>query len=277
MNSVDDMIDRALKEDIGPGDWTTDTLIPEGERGIGETIAREPFVLAGIEVARRVFDILSDSCTFEEERYDGDEVREGGVIFRVCGPMRTLLTGERTALNFLQRLSGIATLTRKYVECIKGSKARITDTRKTIPGWRTLEKYAVRVGGGANHRFGLFDGILIKDNHIAACGGISKAIERARRTAPHLLRVEVETKTLTEARDALEAGADVIMFDNMSEEEMREAVDIVRDRAVKEASGRVDLERVARVAATGVDLISVGQITHSARSVDISMRIRPST
>ena len=277
MNSVDDMIDRALKEDIGPGDWTTDTLIPEGERGIGETIAREPFVLAGIEVARRVFDTLSDSCTFEEERYDGDEVREGGVIFRVCGPMRTLLTGERTALNFLQRLSGIATLTRKYVECIKGSKARITDTRKTIPGWRTLEKYAVRVGGGANHRFGLFDGILIKDNHIAACGGISKAIERARRTAPHLLRVEVETKTLTEARDALEAGADVIMFDNMSEEEMREAVDIVRDRAVKEASGRVDLERVARVAATGVDLISVGQITHSARSVDISMRIRPST
>ena len=275
MNSVDDMIDRALKEDIGPGDWTTDTLIPEGERGIGETIAREPFVLAGIEVARRVFDILSDSCTFEEERYDGDEVREGGMIFRVCGPMRTLLTGERTALNFLQRLSGIATLTRKYVDCIKGSKARITDTRKTTPGWRILEKSAVRVGGGSNHRFGLFDGILIKDNHIAACGGISKAIERARRTAPHLLCVEVETKNLTEVREALEVGADVIMFDNMSEEEMREAVNIVRDRAVKEASGRVDLERVARVAATGVDLISVGQLTHSARSIDISMRIRP--
>jgi len=277
MRFIDDIIGRALKEDIGPGDWTTEALIPEGESGIGEAVAREPFIVAGIDVARRVFTTLSDSCSYEGEKCDGDNVSDGKVIFRVCGPMRTLLTGERTALNFLQRLSGIASLTRKYVDRVKGHKARIADTRKTTPGWRTLEKYAVRVGGGCNHRLGLFDGILIKDNHIAACGGISRAVEQARLAAHHLLCVEVETRTLAEVREALRVGADVIMFDNMSEDEMLEAVNLVGDRAVKEASGCIDLDRVAGVAATGVDLISIGQITHSARSIDISMRIRPCT
>ena len=276
MDALNDLIRLALDEDLGSGDWTTEALVPENQWGTAEAVAREPFVLAGLEVARRVFSTLSASSEFLEGKVDGENIVEGESVFTVHAPMRTLLTGERTALNFMQRLSGIATLTRRYVDRIEpGLGVRITDTRKTTPGWRSLEKYAVRIGGGANHRFGLYDGLLIKDNHIAACGGITEAVVLARRAAPHLLRIEVETTNLSEVREALDAGADVIMFDNMSEAEMRDASVLVGDRAIKEASGRMDLDHIAQVAATGVDLISVGKITHSARSVDISMRIEP--
>jgi nicotinate-nucleotide pyrophosphorylase (carboxylating) len=231
-------------------------------------------VLAGLDVAREVFRQIDAAIEFTPFAKDGDAVHGGTEIVKVSGNTRALLAGERVALNLLQHLSGIATLTSKYVDKVKGLKAKVLDTRKTLPGLRQLEKYAVRVGGGGNHRFGLFDGVLIKDNHITASGGIIKAVERVRKKAHHLLRIEVETKTLDEVVEALAAGTDVIMLDNMPVDLMREAVKLVAGRALVEASGNVTLETVRLIAETGVDFISSGSLTHSAPAADISMKIK---
>lgn len=204
---------------------------------------------------------------------DGRRAGPGDILLRLRGPARDLLRGERVALNLTQRLCGIATLTRKYVDCVAGLKARITDTRKTTPGLRMLEKYAVRVGGGSNHRFGLSDGVLIKDNHIAACGSIGEAVSRVRARAPHILRIEVEAESLAQVRECLDSGVDIIMLDNMGIDEMKEAVRLIGGRALVEASGGVTLETVRRIAETGVDFISVGRLTHSAPASDISMDV----
>lgn len=276
MNTFDiqEIIARALAEDIGNGDVTTEATVDPDKDGEAVVVAKEGFVLAGYEVFLNVFMSLEPGIEFTVEYLDGDEVAKGSNIITLKGPMRTLLTGERVALNLLQRMSGIATLTAKYVKAIEGTKAAILDTRKTTPGLRTLEKYAVTVGGGKNHRFGLYDGILIKDNHIAAAGGITKAVEAARATAPHMLKIEVECESVKDVKEALKARADVIMLDNMDEKTMAEAVKVIGGKALTEASGNMTLERVRAVAGTGVDFISVGALTHSAPAVDISMRVK---
>ena len=267
------LIRLALEEDIGSGDVTTDALIEGSRTAKGVIYAKEPMVLAGLEVAQEVFTFLDPDMTFEAAFQDGDPVESGDDIVTVQGRLRALLTGERTALNFLQRLSGIATLTRQYIDQVAGTAVDVTDTRKTTPGWRMLEKYAVRVGGGKNHRFGLDDGVLIKDNHIIACGGIKEAVARARKVAHHLLKIEVEASDLEQVEEALEAGADVIMLDNMSLGDIRKAVALVSRRVLVEVSGNVTRERLAELAKAGIDIISAGAITHSARAVDISMRV----
>ncbi len=274
MHSIEELIDLALKEDIGPGDITTDALVDEACRGEGEVVAKENFVLAGLAVARKVFRHLDDQVIFSSCFKDGDRIKNGDIVFTVSGRLQTLLKGERTALNFLQRLSGIATLTRVYTDSIKGKKTRIVDTRKTTPGCRVLEKYAVRAGSGKNHRMGLYDGVLIKDNHIAVAGGISQAVTRVRQAIHHLVKIEVETASLDEVNEALEAGADVIMLDNMNMKQIRVAVNVINGRALVEVSGGIQLNHIPALADAGVDIISVGAITHSAASVDMSMRIR---
>jgi nicotinate-nucleotide pyrophosphorylase (carboxylating) len=267
------LIRMALEEDIGPGDVTSEPLI-EGDRVARAVIfAKESLVLAGLEVAQEVFTTLDPSMGFHTTSQDGDRAERGDEIVTACGRLQALLTGERTALNFLQRLSGIATLTRQYVDRVSGSNVRLTDTRKTIPGWRRLEKYAVKIGGACNHRFGLYDGILIKDNHIVACGGISKAVARVRNDRSHLLRIEVEVSDPSQIKEALENGVDIIMLDNMEIEDIQKAVQLIGGRALVEVSGGVTLDRLAEVANTGVDIISIGAMTHSARAVDISMRV----
>lgn len=267
------LIRLALEEDIGPGDITTDALIDKDRVAGGVIFAKESLVLTGLEVAQEVFITLDPAMSFDTTFQDGDQVESGDEILTVRGKLRALLTGERTALNFLQRLSGIATLTRQYVSQVAGSSVRLTDTRKTLPGWRRLEKYAVKIGGAHNHRFGLYDGILIKDNHIVACGRISEAVARVRSNQPHLLRIEVEVSDLNQVKEALENGVDVIMLDNMGTDEIREAVRLVDGKALVEISGGITLETLAEVANTGVDIISIGALTHSARAVDISMRV----
>ncbi len=276
MNSVDRLIDFALQEDIGPGDITTDATVPPDAGGTGDVIAKEDFVLAGLEVARKVFERLDDQIKFSSEFEDGAKIEKGRIVFSVEGRLSSILKGERTALNFIQRLSGIATLARRFVDAMKSKNARIVDTRKTTPGWRELEKYAVRIGGASNHRMGLFDGVLIKDNHIAACGGVRNAVERARKNIHHLAKIEVEVSDMTELAQALEAGADVVMLDNMTPEQIEKAVGIIDKRALVEVSGGVGLDNVVSMAETGVDLVSVGALTHSAKAVDISMKIRNS-
>ena len=273
MDTVDQLIDLALREDLGPGDVTTDNLIDAGWRGSGEIIAKEPLVVAGLSVAEQVFRRLDPDCTVALPVAEGTAVKKSASIFQVKGSLRCLLQGERVALNFLQRLSGIATHVRSYATALKGTSARLVDTRKTTPGWRKLEKYAVRVGGGANHRMGLYDGVLIKDNHIAVCGGIEPAVKRARRNIHQLLKIEVEVSGMKEVREALKAGADIIMLDNMTTDQIRTATAIIGNQALVEVSGGVTDDRLAELARTGVDLISVGALTHSARSVDMSMRI----
>jgi nicotinate-nucleotide pyrophosphorylase (carboxylating) len=273
--SVDALIELALAEDIGPGDITTDNLIAPGSAGRGVVTAKEPLVIAGLDIVRSVFQRLDPLAGFEPHFADGDRVRSGDRVLAVGGSMRALLTGERTALNFLQRLSGIATCVRGYVDTLGDRKARLVDTRKTAPGWRVLEKYAVRVGGAYNHRTGLYDGVLIKDNHIAAAGGILQAVETIRQAVSHLVRIEVETTGLDEVREALAAGVDVIMLDNMSLEQICEAVAVIDGQALVEVSGGVTREALGRLADSGADLISVGALTHSARSVDLSMQIAP--
>jgi nicotinate-nucleotide pyrophosphorylase (carboxylating) len=273
--SVNSLIDLALAEDIGPGDITTDNLVAPSLAGRGVVTAKEPLVVAGLEVARLVFRRLDSRIRLEPYFADGDRVHSGDAVFAVTGRLQALLTGERTALNFLQRLSGIATCVRAYVDALGDRKARLVDTRKTAPGWRILEKYAVRVGGARNHRTGLFDGVLIKDNHIAAVGGITSAVESIRASVSHLVRIEVETADLNQVNEALAAKVDVIMLDNMSLEQVREAVALIDGRALAEVSGGVTREALGRLADTGVDLISVGALTHSARSVDLSMQIAP--
>jgi len=270
---IDRLIDLAIEEDIGPGDITTDSLVTPDLEGKAIILAKEPLVLAGLETARQVFARFDDQTVFETTKGDGDHIPAGETFISLAGSLAALLKAERIALNFLQRLCGIATHVRAYMDEIGDSAVRLVDTRKTTPGWRVLEKYAVRVGGAANHRMGLYDGVLIKDNHIAACGGVKPAIHRARQSVSHLVKIEVEVSTLEETDQALEAGADVIMLDNMEVPQIRQAVDLIGRSALVEVSGNVTMDRLKTLAKTGVDLISIGALTHAARAVDISMRI----
>ncbi len=273
MYSIQSLIETALKEDIGSGDITTDNLVAPDAGGHGVIIAREKVVIAGLDIARRVFEQLDPKIIFKPECKDGDIVLNNGIILKVDGKLRSLLMGERTALNFLQHLSGIATYVRSYVNRLANKKVRLVDTRKTTPGLRVLEKYAVRVGGAYNHRMGLYDGVLIKDNHIAACGGITKAVKHIRNNVSHLIKIEIEVSSLNEVKEAVEAGADVIMLDNMDLDRIKQSVKYIDGRALIEVSGRITIESLNRLADAGVDIISVGALTHSARSVDLSMRI----
>jgi len=273
MHSTDDLIEIALKEDIGYADITTDNLVGPELEGVGIIIAKESLVVAGLEIAKRVFQRLDAKVVYKSGFKDGDVLDKGDTIFQVSGKLNALLKGERTALNFLQRLSGIATNVRSYVNKFKKSAVRLVDTRKTTPGLRFLEKYAVRVGGAFNHRMGLYDGVLIKDNHIAACGGITASVERIRSKISHLVKVEVEVSTIDEVKEATAVGADVIMLDNMNIRQIKESIALIGDRAIVEVSGGITRDNIARLADVGVDLISVGAFTHSARSMDISMRI----
>lgn len=271
MTGIDRIIENALREDIHTGDITTLAVVPDSRHAKARLVAKEPLVLAGISVAARVFSILDPAILFAALNSDGETVPKGRVIAELEGDASTLLQGERVALNLLQRMCGTATLTARYVEAVAGTKTRIVDTRKTTPGLRVLEKYAVRVGGGHNHRTGLYDGVLIKENHIAAAGGITNAINAARNYIAHTLKIEIETETISQVEEALAAGADIIMLDNMDLDEMRQAVVLVHGRSLIEASGGVSLETVRDIAETGVDIISVGALTHSARAMDISM------
>jgi len=268
------IIRDALSEDIGPEDVTSEATIPAESTSTAVMLAKQDLVLAGLEISRAVFHCLDPAIQVTTFAKDGDRMNAGTEIAKLSGNTRALLAGERVALNLLQHMSGIATLTAKYVEKVKGLKAEVLDTRKTLPGLRQLEKYAVRVGGGKNHRFGLYDGVLIKDNHIKASGGIIKAVERAKKKAHHMLKIEVETKTLDEVVEALGIGADIIMLDNMPIDMMREAVKLIGGRALVEASGNVTLETIWQIAETGVDFISSGSLTHSAPAADISMKIK---
>lgn len=270
---VDRLIRLALEEDIGTGDITTESLVEPGMRGIGRIVAREPLVLAGAPVAKAVFEALDPAVTVSIAVEEGSFIASGTTILTVEGAMRTLLTGERTALNFLQRMSGIATHVRNYLDMMKGLSLHLVDTRKTTPGLRVLEKYAVRMGGARNHRMGLFDGVLIKDNHIAACGGITQAVSRIRSRISHLMKIEVEVSTLDQVREALDVGVDVIMLDNMPIETMRKAVSLIAGKAIIESSGRINAATIPGLAGAGIDIVSVGALTHSAKSVDISMDI----
>jgi len=267
---VDQSIRRALDEDIGPGDATTDSIIPADASLRGQIVAKQSGVVAGLEVARRVFLQLSEQVNFEVKVEEGAQVEKRTVLVDLYGPARALLTGERTALNFLGRMSGIATLTREYMDAVKGTKAIILDTRKTAPGLRETDKLAVRLGGGENHRIGLFDMVLIKDNHIDFAGSITAAVRRVRERVSDL-EIEVETRTLDDVREALELGVERILLDNMSAEMMRQAVAINDGRAKLEASGNVTIENLRQVAETGVDYISVGALTHSVKVFDVSL------
>ncbi len=274
LSAVRELVAIALAEDVGRGDITTQLTVPADRRATANITAKQAGVLAGGPLVDCIFDALrARDVTITHHVADGAAFAPGAQLISIEGLAGNLLIGERTALNFLQQLSGVATLTRRYVDAVAGTKARIIDTRKTTPGLRALEKYAVRMGGGHNHRFGLDDGILIKDNHITAAGGVGAALAAARRGAPHTLTVEVECSTLVQIEEALAAAADVILLDNMSVEQMAEAVRKIGLRAVVEASGGVTLTTVRAIAETGVDLISVGALTHSAPAVDLSMKI----
>jgi len=267
------LIDIALEEDLLLGDATSEATIDPSAAGAARFLAKEELVLAGTAVAVRVFERLGASCRFEVE--EGTRLSRGTWFGRAEGPIRALLAAERTALNFLQRLSGVATATRRCADALQagGGRTRLLDTRKTTPGWRLLEKAAVRAGGGTNHRVSLGDGILIKDNHVAACGGVAEAVRRARARAGAMLRIEVEVVDLPGLAAAIEAGADIVLLDNMDDASMAEAVRLAAGRVKLEASGNMTLERLPRVAATGVDYVSMGAITHSARAVDISFEL----
>ncbi|MEA3362396.1 MAG: carboxylating nicotinate-nucleotide diphosphorylase [Thermodesulfobacteriota bacterium] len=268
---IERIIRTALAEDIGLGDVTTEGTVTRDTVARAELVAKEDFTLAGLDVAAQVFHVLDPGIRFEKILADGHSVRKGEVLAWLKGNASSLLQGERVALNLLQRMSGIATLTAKYVAEVEGTGTRIVDTRKTVPGLRALDKYSVWMGGGRNHRIGLFDGVLIKENHITAAGGISAAIKRAKTQIPHTLKIEIETRNMAEVEEALQAGADIIMLDNMSLEEMRQGVELIAGKAQVEASGGVNLERVRAIAETGVDIISVGALTHSVTAADISM------
>ncbi len=282
---VRSVVRAALAEDMGSGDITTLLTVPPGTAATAEFVAKQPGVIAGLALIEEVYlgghlefcqsiDLEHVTCWHERPLTDGDHVDAGTVLATVEGQAQTLLTGERVALNFLQRMSGVATLTARYVSLVSHTRARIVDTRKTTPGLRRLEKYAVTVGGGFNHRFGLSDGILIKDNHIAVAGGVRKAIEAAKARAPHTLKIEVEVVDLDMLAEAIDAGADAVLLDNMPLDMMREAVRMAGGKVTLEASGGVNESTVAAIAETGVDLISVGALTHSAPAMDISLDIR---
>lgn len=276
MYAVERLIDLALEEDIGTGDITTEAIVSEEAMGEGVIIAKEAGVVpAGFSVARRVFEKMDRDVVFSSLVSEGVAVDTGTPLLRVRGRMRALLTGERTALNFLQRLCGIATHVRRFGAGMEKSGVLLVDTRKTTPGWRVLEKYAVRVGGAANHRMGLYDGVLIKENHIAAAGGIPQAMAAVRRRVSHLIKIEVETETLEEVDQAVAGGADVILLDNMDLDTVEEAVRRIAGRSLIEVSGMVNAERLEGLRAAGVQIISAGALTHQARAVDLSMRIAP--
>ena len=268
-----DQLHRFLVEDLEHGDITTDALFTDQDVAQVALVAREPLVAVGMDkVAAQVFRHLGgETVAFKECVADGVHVEAGAVLMQISGSVRVLLRGERVALNLIQRLCGIATLTRKYVEAVQGLDVMITDTRKTTPGLRMLEKYAVRVGGGRNHRYSLSDGVLIKDNHIAACGSITKAVETVRAGTPHTIRIEVETDTLEQVEECLACSVDIIMLDNMDPDTMIQGVGLINSQAVVEASGGVHLETVRAIARTGVDIISVGALTHSAQACDIGL------
>ncbi|MCR4420106.1 MAG: carboxylating nicotinate-nucleotide diphosphorylase [Clostridia bacterium] len=271
--AVRETVRRALEEDLGSGDLTTSLLFTPADRGEGEILAREEGVVAGLPVAESAFRLLSPDCRLEPRVEEGERVLAGAVVARVEGPLPAVLGAERVALNFLGRLSGIATLTSRYVERVRGYKARICDTRKTLPGMRLLDKYAVAVGGGTNHRFTLGEAVLLKDNHLKAAGGIAQAVARVRRSLPVTAKIEVEVENLAEVEEALAAGVDLIMLDNFALPDLRRAVHRIAGRALIEASGGINLETVAEVAAAGVDYISVGALTHSVRSLDLSLEL----
>jgi nicotinate-nucleotide pyrophosphorylase (carboxylating) len=263
-------IEAWLDEDLMEGDLTA-SLMPKDQMGKAWMVAKADGIVAGLPLAQLVFQVLDPRIQITGKVQDGDTVQRGDVIAQLEGPMSSLLAGERLALNLLQRLSGIATLTQRYVEKVDGLNVRIVDTRKTTPGLRGLEKYAVRMGGGHNHRFGLYDAAMIKDNHIKAAGGITPAVTGLRQALPHTVKIEVEVESLDEVKEALETGADIIMLDNMSNDVMREAVRLINGKAIVEASGGVSLETVRAIAETGIDVISVGALTHSVSALDISM------
>lgn len=268
------LVDLALAEDLGSGDVTSLSTVPETATAEGTMLVKQPGVISGLTVASYVFERVDPAISFRPRCPDGTRVADREILADISGPARSVLAGERVSLNLLQRLSGVATLTATYVEAVSGTNATIVDTRKTTPGLRMLEKAAVRHGGGQNHRFGLSDGVLIKDNHLAAIGGpdrVTRAVQAARRLAPHTTRIEVEVTTLEEVEEALAAGADIIMLDNMTVATMAQAVRIVDGRALLEASGGITLKTVRSIAETGVDLISVGALTHSAPALDISL------
>jgi nicotinate-nucleotide pyrophosphorylase (carboxylating) len=273
LSDIDNIIINSLKEDMPSGDITTDNIIDENAVSDAKMIAKDSGVIAGLDIAKRVFQLLDPDVKFEKHFEDGQCVNKGDVIATIHGKTRALLKGERTALNILQRLSGIATKTREYADKIKHLKAKVVDTRKTTPGIRVMEKYAVRVGGGTNHRFCLSDGVLIKDNHIKAAGGIKNAINLVRDKIPHTIKIEVETETIDEVIEAIDGKADIIMLDNMGLDIMKEAVKIINGKAIVEASGNVNLDSIVEIAETGVDIISVGSLTHSVKAFDISMKI----
>ena len=272
---LDRLLWMALEEDLGHGDVTTTAVVPSDATGRAIVVGREDFVLSGSYPFRRVFQLLEPSTKVTSRFVDGQQIPADVPVFEIRGRLAVILGGERVALNMLQRFSGIATLTRRMADALAGTDCRLLDTRKTTPLWRRLEKQAVLHGGGHNHRFGLSDGILIKDNHIASAGGVRAAIERARNAAPHTLRIEIEVDNLEQLRDVLEIGVDVVLLDNFTPEMLVEAVGMCQKRTLLEASGGVTLENIRRIAATGVDFISSGALTHSARAVDISLEVYP--
>jgi len=272
-DAVGRLIDLALEEDIGPGDRTAEACVPAEARGSALVVAKEPLVVSGISAAARVFRALDPGCEIEALLGEGAAAEAGSGLLRVRGKLRAILSAERTALNLLQRLCGVATLTKKHVQALRSARTRLLDTRKTSPGMRELEKAAVRAGGGMNHRGALFDGILVKDNHAAAAGGIGEAVRRAKAAASPFLRVEAEVSTKEQIEEALSAGADLLLLDNLGDRELAAAVRQVAGRVPTEASGGVTLERLQRIAACGVDYVSVGALTHSAPAVDLSLVI----
>ncbi len=270
---IQSIIRTALAEDIGPGDVTTRATVPPDQKGRARAVAKEHFIVAGVEVFAAVFKAVDKKTRVCIRVEDGRRASKGEVIAEVEGKLAAILQAERVALNVFQRMCGIATLTSKYVQAVCGTPVKILDTRKTAPGLRVLDKMAVRLGGGTNHRIGLYDAVLIKDNHIEAAGGIAAAVAAQRRASKRPFKIEVETKTLKEVREALQCGVDMIMLDNMTNAAMKKAVDLIDGRALTEASGNVNLKRVASIAATGVDFISVGELTHSVRAADISLKV----
>ena len=270
--NVDNYIINTLKEDITSEDVSTNAVMPENRKGSAQLICKQDGVLCGLDVFERAFKLLDENSRFETEYNDGDEVKKGMLIGTVYGDIKALLSAERTGLNYLQRMSGIATITREYAKELEGYKTVLLDTRKTTPNMRPFEKHAVKVGGGPNHRYNLSDGVLLKDNHIGAAGSVKKAIEMAKAYAPFVRKIEIETETLEQVKEALEAGADIIMLDNMDNETMKEAVKIIDGRAETECSGNVTKERLRSIAETGVDFVSCGALTHSAPIIDFSLK-----
>lgn len=270
--NVDELIMRALREDISSEDVTTNAVMRTAAKGTVDLICKQDGILAGLDVFKRVFTLLDASTEFEMYVKDGDSIKQGDKLGTITGDIRVLLSGERTALNYLQRMSGIATYTNSLAKLLEGTKTKLLDTRKTTPNMRIFEKYAVKAGGGYNHRYNLSDGILLKDNHIGAAGGVTKAVEMAKEYAPFVRKIEVETENLDMVREAVEAGADIIMLDNMSHDMMKEAIKIIDGRAETECSGNVTLENAAALADLGVDYISCGALTHSAPILDLSLK-----